>query len=105
MWVAGAKAQSGRLTTYATVFNTPAPVKDENTVCVIEALQESTSLSQWRLDFTDLGTYEPFSVNFTPVDEDVTITMRLRCTAGKKVTFSVGLDDVSLYDIGPKLVG
>ncbi|SCV44862.1 uncharacterized protein FFB14_08338 [Fusarium fujikuroi] len=94
-----------RLTTYATVFSTPAPVKDESTICVIQALQESTILSQWRLDFTDLGTYKPLHVDFTPFDEDVTITMRLRCSAGKKVTFSVGLDDVSLYDIGPKLVG
>lgn len=94
-----------RLTTYATVFNTPAPVKDASTICVIQALQESTILSQWRLDFTALGTYQPLHVDFTPFDEDVTITMRLRCSAGKKVTFSVGLDDVSLYDIGPKLVG
>ncbi|KAF4438215.1 hypothetical protein FACUT_5080 [Fusarium acutatum] len=93
-----------RLTTYATVFNTPAPVKDATTACVIEALQESTVLTDWSLDFTDLGTYKPLSFDFTPVDEDVTITMRLRCTAGKRVTFSVGLDDVSLHDIGPKLV-
>lgn len=94
-----------RLQTYATVFNTPAPVKDESTICVIQALQESTILSQWRLDFTALGSYQPLHVDFTPFDEDVTITMRLRCSAGKKVTLSVGLDDVSLYDIGPKLVG
>ncbi|KAG5747453.1 hypothetical protein H9Q70_009873 [Fusarium xylarioides] len=94
-----------RLTTYATVFNTPAPVKDESTICVIQALQESTTIAQWRLDFTDLGTYKPYHVDFTPFDEDVTVTMRLRCSDGKKVTLSVGLDDVSLYDIGPKLVG
>lgn len=62
-------------------------------------------MSQWRLDFTALGSYQPLHVDFTPFDEDVTITMRLRCSAGKKVTLSVGLDDVSLYDIGPKLVG
>jgi hypothetical protein len=62
-------------------------------------------LSQWRLDFTDLGTYKPLFVDFTPFDEDITITMRLRCSAGKKVTLSVGLDDASLYDVGPKLVG
>ncbi|KAF5967212.1 hypothetical protein FCOIX_12063 [Fusarium coicis] len=94
-----------RLTAYATVFNTPAPVKDANTVCVIEALQESWSIAQWRLDFTNLGTYKQYVVNFTPSDDDVTVTMRLRCSNGKKVTLSVGLDDVSLYDIGPRLVG
>ncbi|KAF4503339.1 hypothetical protein FAGAP_493 [Fusarium agapanthi] len=94
-----------RLTTYTTVFNTPAPVKDATTACVIEALQESMSIAQWRLDFTNLGTYHPYFVDFTPSDEDVTVTMRLRCTDGKKVTLSVGLDDVSMYDIGPKLVG
>ncbi|KAF5646147.1 hypothetical protein F52700_1837 [Fusarium sp. NRRL 52700] len=94
-----------RLTTYATVFSIPEPVKEASTICVIQALQESTSIAQWRLDFTDLGTYKEYYVDFTPSDEDVTITMRLRCSDGKKVTLSVGLDDVSLYDIGPKLVG
>ncbi|KAF5584418.1 uncharacterized protein FSUBG_12790 [Fusarium subglutinans] len=94
-----------RLTAYATVFDTPAPVKEQSTICVIEALQESSSIAQWRLDFTNLGTYQSYSVDFTPSDEDVTVTMRLRCSDGKKVTLSVGLDDVSLYDIGPKLVG
>ncbi|KAF5567516.1 hypothetical protein FNAPI_629 [Fusarium napiforme] len=94
-----------RLTAYATVFNTPAPIKDANTICVIEALQESTSIAQWRLDFENLGTYKQYFVDFTPSDDDVTVTMRLRCSNGKKVTLSVGLDDVSLYDIGPKLVG
>ncbi|KAF5963874.1 hypothetical protein FBULB1_13110 [Fusarium bulbicola] len=94
-----------RLTAYATVFNTPAPVKEQSTICVIEALQESSSIAQWRLDFTNLGTYQSYFVDFTPSDEDVTVTMRLRCSDGKKVTLSVGLDDVSLYDIGPKLVG
>ncbi|RBR19001.1 hypothetical protein FVER53590_10100 [Fusarium verticillioides] len=94
-----------RLTAYATVFNTPAPIKDESTICVIQALQESTIIAQWRLDFTNLGTYKQYFVDFTPSDDDVTVTMRLRCSDGKKVTLSVGLDDVSLYDIGPKLVG
>ncbi|KAF9777507.1 hypothetical protein IL306_004397, partial [Fusarium sp. DS 682] len=96
-----------RLSAYTTVFNTPAPVKDSNTNCVIQALSDSTILAQWPLDFTTekLGTYKENSVNFTPGDEDVTITLRLRCSDGKKVTISVGLDDVSMHDIGPKLVG
>ncbi|KAF5692980.1 hypothetical protein FDENT_2418 [Fusarium denticulatum] len=94
-----------RLTAYATVFNTPVPVKEESTICVIQALQGSMSIAQWRLDFTNLGTYKEYFVDFTPSDDDVTVTMRLRCSDGKKVTLSVGLDDVSLYDIGPKLIG
>ncbi|KAF4337113.1 hypothetical protein FBEOM_8963 [Fusarium beomiforme] len=94
-----------RLTAYYTVFDIPAPVKESSTVCVIQALADSSVVGNWFLDFTNLNTYAPNHADFTPADEDVTVTLRLRCSAGKKVTLSVGLDDVSLYDIGPRLVG
>jgi hypothetical protein len=94
-----------RLSTYITVFNNPDPVKEDATICVIQALQGSTTLSQWRLNFDSLGTYQYNKVDFTPFSRSISLTLRLRCSLGKQVTLSAGLDDVSMVDIGPKLVG
>ncbi|KAF4440927.1 hypothetical protein F53441_12165 [Fusarium austroafricanum] len=87
------------------VFSDPAVVHESSTICVIEALLDSTSLAQWRLDFNNLDQYKSSFVNFTPGDEHITLTLRLRCGKGRVVTLSVGLDDVFMDDIGPKLVG
>ncbi|RGP80664.1 hypothetical protein FLONG3_1139 [Fusarium longipes] len=88
-----------RLSFYAAVFSNPAPSRGD-TVCTLEALQRSTVIDSWTPDYAALNEYKPFETTFTPVDDDFSFTLRLRCDGDSLVTLSVGIDDVSLYDIG-----
>jgi hypothetical protein len=63
------------------------------------------SLAQWILSFGNIEQYADYSVNFSPLSADITVSLRLRCSIGAQVTLAVGLDDISLMDVGPKLVG
>ncbi|KAF5010147.1 hypothetical protein FDECE_3693 [Fusarium decemcellulare] len=88
-----------RLSFSAAVFDSPAPSVGAAT-CQLEGLQESSLVGQWPLDYTSLNQYTPYEAEFQPVSDDITITLRLRCTTPNKVTLAVGLDDVVLNDIG-----
>lgn len=89
-----------RLAFSAAIFDDPAIVLGEST-CVIEALQKQTVIDSWPLNFAGLNEYKPYDVTFSLIDEDLSLSLRLRCNGRNKVTLSVGIDDVSLYDAGP----
>ncbi|CAF3498542.1 unnamed protein product [Fusarium graminearum] len=94
-----------RLDVASVVFSEPAVVREPSTICVIQPNFGTRSLAQWRLDFDNLDQYKANFVNFTPDTEDGILLLRLRCSDGKVVSISAGVDDVSIVDIGPKLVG
>ncbi|KAH7245580.1 hypothetical protein BKA59DRAFT_544808 [Fusarium tricinctum] len=98
-----------RLAAFANVFSTPMPVKGGSDKCVIEVAQSTPSfemrLAQWVLNFEILERYTEYSVDFSPLSTDISLLFKLRCTIGAQITLATGLDDISLVDIGPKLVG
>ncbi|KAF0640561.1 hypothetical protein FPSE5266_10088 [Fusarium pseudograminearum] len=94
-----------RLNVASVVFSEPAVVRESSTICVIQPNFGTRSLAQWRLDFDNLDQYKTNFVNFTPDTSDGILMLRLRCSDGRVVSISAGVDDVSIVDIGPKLVG
>ncbi|KAM0306207.1 hypothetical protein HYE67_002216 [Fusarium culmorum] len=89
-----------RLAFSAAVFDDPAIVLGEST-CVIEALQKQTVIDSWTPNFAALNQYKEYETTFSLIDEDLSLSLRLRCNGRNKVTFSMSIDDVSLYDAGP----
>ncbi|QPC74580.1 hypothetical protein HYE68_005332 [Fusarium pseudograminearum] len=94
-----------RLNVASVVFSKPAIVRESSTICVIQPNFGTRSLAQWRLDFDNLDQYKPNFVNFTPDTADGLLVLRLLCSDGRVVSISAGVDDVSIVNIGPKLVG
>ncbi|RGP71798.1 hypothetical protein FSPOR_3164 [Fusarium sporotrichioides] len=88
-----------RLSFYATVFSTPAPVLNAATLCFIQTMQGNTQISLSKLDFTNLNSYQAYNLNFTPVGSEFQLKLALRCTNGQKVTLAVGVDDVSIAEV------
>lgn len=62
-------------------------------------------LAQWVFNFDNLEQYTQYKVDFSPLSTGVSVVFKLKCTIGSRVTLAVGLDDISLVDIGPKIVG
>ncbi|RGP74732.1 hypothetical protein FSPOR_1311 [Fusarium sporotrichioides] len=89
-----------RLSFSATVFDDPEPSLGDST-CAIEALQNERLIESWTPNYAALNEYKSFDKTFQAIDEDVRFTLRLRCNGPNRVTVSVGIDDVSLYDAGP----
>ncbi|XEV02409.1 hypothetical protein FSHL1_007696 [Fusarium sambucinum] len=89
-----------RLSFSAAVFDDPEPVLGR-TNCVIEALQNERLIEDWTPNYTALSQYKPFETTFKPFDEDIRFSFRLRCDGPDAVTLFLGIDDVSLYDVGP----
>jgi hypothetical protein len=69
--------------------------------CTVEALQGSTLIQSWRLEYQSLGEYKEHTVDFRPIADGFEFDLRLRCTQENKVTLTVALDDVSITDVGP----
>ncbi|CEI68041.1 hypothetical protein FVEN_g7690 [Fusarium venenatum] len=84
------------LTLYATIFSTPQPVANAATICFIQAQQGNALITQWRLDFNNLNSYQPFGIDFTPLGSDISLSLKLRCTNGQRVTLALGIDDVTI---------
>ncbi|KAM0562309.1 hypothetical protein ACHAPJ_001996 [Fusarium lateritium] len=90
-----------RLAFSAAVFDDPTPEVEDGTICLIEALQQNQVFRQWPLDVrTSLNQYMSFEDTFVADDEDITLTLRLRCSGPDPVTLAVGIDDVVLNDVG-----
>ncbi|KAM0813191.1 hypothetical protein AB5N19_13183 [Seiridium cardinale] len=88
-----------RLSFSAAVFSEPVlDIGEAN--CVLEGLQQGTVVGSWPLDYSSLDEYMSYSTEFTPSDEDITLSLRLRCSTENEVTLAVGIDDVILNDIG-----
>ncbi|KIL94077.1 hypothetical protein FAVG1_02639 [Fusarium avenaceum] len=98
-----------RLSAYAILFSDPVIVKGASDICVIEVAQATPSfemrLAQWVFNFNNLEQYTQYKVDFSPLSTGVSVVFKLKCTIGSKVTLAAGLDDVSMVDIGPKIVG
>ncbi|KAJ4115422.1 hypothetical protein NW768_011274 [Fusarium equiseti] len=94
-----------RLSFSSVVFSNPAVFRESSTICVIQGNLDIMRLAQWRLDFDNLDQYKANFVNFTPNTENAVLALSLRCSDGKVVTISTGIDNISIVDIGPKLVG
>ncbi|KAF4962180.1 hypothetical protein FSARC_9754 [Fusarium sarcochroum] len=93
-----------RLSFSAAVFDEPTPEVNDDTICRLEALQQDQVFGTWSLDVDhSLNEYTSYETNFVPDDEDITLTLRLRCDGGvqNQVTLSVGIDDVVLNELGP----
>ncbi|UZP40484.1 hypothetical protein NXS19_008300 [Fusarium pseudograminearum] len=84
---------------YSTVFSSPTPIHNPSTICLIQVQQGTTQISQFRVDFNNLDSYQPFSINFTPVSSVISLSLKLRCTNGQRVTLALGIDDVVIGDI------
>ncbi|QPC78180.1 hypothetical protein HYE68_008932 [Fusarium pseudograminearum] len=84
---------------YSTVFSSPTPIHNPSTICLIQVQQGTTQISLFRVDFNNLDSYQPFSVNFTPVSSVISLSLKLRCTNGQRVTLALGIDDVVIGDV------
>ncbi|KAH7177080.1 hypothetical protein EDB81DRAFT_773959 [Dactylonectria macrodidyma] len=87
-----------RLTFSGAVFGTPMLGA---ATCSFEALQENVVVETWPIDTRVLNQYTSYQTEFLAFDEDITITLRLRCTSENQVTINLGVDDIILNDIGP----
>jgi hypothetical protein len=88
-----------RLSFWVTVLNEQLSVGEA--ICTVDALQGSTLIQSWRLDYQSLGEYKQHTVDFRPVADGFEFDLRLRCSQDKKVTLTVALDDVSITEVGP----
>lgn len=88
-----------RLTFYVTVLNKQLSIGAAT--CKVEALQGSTVIQSWPLDYQSLGEYKEHTVDFKPIADEFEFDLRLRCTQENKVTLTVALDDVSITEVGP----
>lgn len=84
---------------YASVFGTPEPVIIPSTLCHIQARQGGAVIAQFPLDLNSVDYYDIYKVNFTPLSSDIDLSLRLRCTNGRRVTLALGIDDVAIGDV------
>ncbi|CAF3537107.1 unnamed protein product [Fusarium graminearum] len=84
---------------YASVFGTPEPVIIPSTLCHIQARQGGAVIAQFPLDLNSVDYYDIYKVNFTPLSSDIDLSLRLRCTNGRRVTLALGIDDVTIGDV------
>ncbi|KPM41154.1 hypothetical protein AK830_g5404 [Neonectria ditissima] len=68
--------------------------------CQMEALLRGNVKKSWPITNFVSGAYSSYSTDLTVDDEDLTLTLRLRCTTQHKVSIEFGVDDISLKDIG-----
>ncbi|KAM0318480.1 hypothetical protein ACHAPQ_010658 [Fusarium lateritium] len=98
-----------RLTGHLSVFNFPTIVRDSTNTCVVDVSQSiptfTSRLAFWIPDFVVTDRYADYSIDFSPLSADISLSFVFRCTTGARVTLSVGLDDISLEDVGPRIVG
>ncbi|KAM0231965.1 hypothetical protein ACHAP5_010898 [Fusarium lateritium] len=97
-----------RLTGHLSVFNFPTIVRDSANTCVVEVAQSiptfTSRLAFWFPDFVVTDRYADYSIDFSALSADISLSFAFRCTTGARVTLSVGLDDISLEDVGPRIV-
>lgn len=56
-------------------------------------------IAQFPLDLNSVDYYDIYKVNFTPLSSDIDLSLRLRCTNGRRVTLALGIDDVAIGDV------
>ncbi|KAF4445822.1 hypothetical protein F53441_10467 [Fusarium austroafricanum] len=90
-----------RLSFFSTAFSSaPFPTLDGQTACDMEAYQGGSKIYNWAVDIVNLNLYMPYDIDFTPDNEDFELSLRLRCTSGHTLSIAVGVDDVSMIDVG-----
>ncbi|KAF5648055.1 hypothetical protein F52700_1269 [Fusarium sp. NRRL 52700] len=87
---------SYELALYYTVFSNPTPVIIPGTICFVQVQQDSSIIMQSPVSFSNLDSYQQYSINFTPASPSISLSIRLRCTNGRRVTLALGIDDVSI---------
>ncbi|KAM0354364.1 hypothetical protein ACHAPU_001408 [Fusarium lateritium] len=88
-----------RLKFSTAVFSDPEPSEHTDT-CVIDAVKQGSVFKSWPLDQSLLNQYLDYETDFVTNNEDITLSLRLRCDPNKKVTLTIGIDNVSLTDVG-----
>ncbi|KAF5002508.1 hypothetical protein FGRMN_333 [Fusarium graminum] len=88
-----------RLKFSSATFSNPVPSQHVNT-CKVEALKDGQIIGSWPVDTVDLNEYHDYEMDFVIKDDDITLSMRIRCDPLQKVTVTVGIDDVSITDAG-----
>ncbi|KAF5664434.1 hypothetical protein FHETE_7025 [Fusarium heterosporum] len=88
-----------RLKFSSATFGNPVPSQHVDT-CKIEALKDGLIIGSWPVDTINLNEYQDYEMDFVIDDEDMTLSMRIRCDPNYKVTVTVGIDDVSVTDAG-----
>ncbi|KAL6412923.1 hypothetical protein AUP68_02417 [Ilyonectria robusta] len=87
-----------RLSFSAAVFGSPSLGAAS---CSLDALQGDTVFKSWNIDTYLRNRYKSYDTEFLVNGEDITFTLRLRCSVGVKVTIDIGVDDIVMTDIGP----
>ncbi|KAF5579109.1 hypothetical protein FPCIR_11249 [Fusarium pseudocircinatum] len=87
---------SYQLALYYTVFSNPTPVIIPGTICFVQVNQGDSIILQSPVNFASLDSYQQYSISFTPASTSISLSLRLRCTNGRRVTLALGIDDVSI---------
>ncbi|KAF5678548.1 hypothetical protein FDENT_8927 [Fusarium denticulatum] len=87
---------SYQLALYYTVFSKPTPVIIPGTICFVQVNQDNSIILQSPVNFANLDSYQQYSISFTPTSPSISLSIRLRCTNGRRVTLALGIDDVSI---------
>ncbi|KAK7429119.1 hypothetical protein QQZ08_004334 [Neonectria magnoliae] len=67
--------------------------------CEMQALLGGVVKKSWPISNFVVGVYKSYSTELSVNNEDLTLTLRLRCTDQNKVTIEFGVDDVGLTEI------
>lgn len=87
---------SYQLALYYTVFSNPTPVIIPGTICFVQVNQGDSIILQSPVNFANVDSYQQYSISFTPASTSISLSLRLRCTNGRRVTLALGIDDVSI---------
>ncbi|RGP58693.1 hypothetical protein FSPOR_11845 [Fusarium sporotrichioides] len=87
------------LSFYATILSTPN--MKPGTGCYVLPQQDNSSFNGQTLPLSadSLNSYQHFTYNFTPFNNNFLLQLRVRCNRGPATTFSVAVDDVTIFEV------